>query len=61
MQKEIEIIQRHAKELKKLEKDSDNKGLTIVPLKLYTNEKGFAKVEIALCRGKKNYGMIGWV
>ena len=43
------------KELKKLEKDSDNKGLTIVPLKLYTNEKGFAKVEIALCRGKKNY------
>ena len=43
------------KELKKLDKDSDNKGLTIVPLKLYTNEKGFAKVEIALCRGKKNY------
>jgi SsrA-binding protein len=37
------------------DKDSDNKGLTIVPLKLYTNEKGFAKVEIALCRGKKNY------
>jgi SsrA-binding protein len=43
------------KELKKLDKDSDNKGLTIVPLRLYTNEKGFAKVEIALCRGKKNY------
>ena len=40
---------------KKLDKDSDNKGLTIVPLRLYTNEKGFAKVEIALCRGKKNY------
>ncbi|MCU0350551.1 MAG: SsrA-binding protein SmpB [Flavobacterium sp.] len=43
------------KELKKLEKDSDNKGLTIVPLRLFTNEKGLAKIEIALCRGKKNY------
>jgi SsrA-binding protein len=43
------------KELKKLRKDSDNKGLTIVPLRLYTNEKGLAKIEIALCRGKKNY------
>jgi cell division protein FtsA len=31
------------KELKKLDKDSDNKGLTIVPLKLYTNEKGIKK------------------
>jgi SsrA-binding protein len=43
------------KELKKLFKDSDNKGLTIVPLRLFTNEKGLAKLEIALCRGKKNY------
>ena len=43
------------KELKKLFKDSDNKGLTIVPLRLFTNEKGMAKLDIALCRGKKNY------
>lgn len=43
------------KELKKLEKDSENKGLTIIPLRLFTNEKGLAKIEIALCRGKKNY------
>jgi SsrA-binding protein len=43
------------KELKKLFKDSDNKGLTIVPLRLFTNEKGLAKLDIALCRGKKNY------
>lgn len=43
------------KELKKLEKDIDNKGLTIIPLRLFTNEKGLAKIEIALCRGKKNY------
>ncbi len=43
------------KELKSLEKDLQNKGLTVVPLRLYINEKGFAKMEIALCRGKKNY------
>lgn len=43
------------KELKKLEKEVQNKGLTIVPLKLFTNEKGLAKLEIALCRGKKNF------
>jgi SsrA-binding protein len=43
------------KELKKLNKDSENKGLTIVPLRLFINDKGLAKLEIALCRGKKNY------
>ena len=43
------------RELKKLNKDSDNKGLTIVPLRLFTNEKGLAKLDVALCRGKKNY------
>ncbi|WP_297869493.1 SsrA-binding protein SmpB [uncultured Flavobacterium sp.] len=43
------------RELKKLNKDSDNKGLTIVPLRLFTNEKGLAKLDIALCRGKKNF------
>lgn len=43
------------KELKSLEKDIQNKGLTIIPLRLYINEKGYAKMEIALCRGKKNY------
>ena len=29
--------------------------MTIVPLKLYINEKGFAKIQIALARGKKLY------
>lgn len=43
------------KELKKLEKESQNKGLTIIPLRLFTNEKGYAKIEIALAKGKKNY------
>lgn len=43
------------KELKNLEKSVQNKGLTIIPLRLFTNEKGIAKLEIGLCRGKKNY------
>jgi SsrA-binding protein len=31
------------------------KGLTLVPLKLYFNDRGFVKLELALCRGKKLY------
>ncbi|MGB0186208.1 MAG: SsrA-binding protein SmpB [Flavobacteriaceae bacterium] len=41
------------KELKKLEKEVKNTGLTIIPLKLFINEKGFAKLQIALAKGKK--------
>lgn len=43
------------RELKKLEKEVKNTGLTIVPLRLFINEKGFAKLEIALAKGKKLY------
>ncbi|MGR7814605.1 SsrA-binding protein SmpB [Lacinutrix undariae] len=43
------------RELKKLEKDVTTKGLTIVPLLLFTNEKGLAKLHIALAKGKKLY------
>jgi SsrA-binding protein len=43
------------KELKSLERSVETKGLTIVPLRLFTNEKGLAKLEIGLCRGKKTY------
>lgn len=43
------------KELKNLLKNVQNKGLTIVPLRLFINERGLAKLDIALCRGKKNY------
>ncbi len=41
------------RELKKLQKDVQAKGLTIVPLLLFVNERGFAKLEIALAKGKK--------
>tara|TARA_B100000768_G_scaffold32077_1_gene30655 strand:- start:660 stop:1112 length:453 start_codon:yes stop_codon:yes gene_type:complete len=43
------------KELRKLNKDVKNSGLTIVPLKVFINEKGFAKVLISLAKGKKTY------
>jgi SsrA-binding protein len=43
------------RELKSLHKNVQTKGLTIIPLKLHTNEKGLAKLDIGLCRGKKTY------
>ena len=43
------------REFKTLTRNVESKGLTIVPLRLFTNEKGLAKLEIALCRGKKTY------
>lgn len=43
------------KELKKLNRKIREKGFTIIPLKLYLNERGWAKLEIALARGKKIY------
>ena len=43
------------RELKKLEKEVKNTGLTIVPLRMFINEKGFAKLDIALAKGKKLY------
>ncbi|MFG6687727.1 SsrA-binding protein SmpB [Mariniflexile sp. HNIBRBA6329] len=41
------------KELKKLHKEVQSSGLTIIPLRLFINEKGFAKMDIALAKGKK--------
>jgi SsrA-binding protein len=43
------------KELTKLEKKVKEAGLTIVCVKLFVNERGLAKLEIALARGKKTY------
>ena len=41
------------KELKKLQKDVQAKGLAIIPLRLFINENGLAKLDIALGKGKK--------
>jgi SsrA-binding protein len=43
------------KELKKLEAKSREKGYSIIPLKIFINEKGLAKIDIGLGKGKKNF------
>jgi SsrA-binding protein len=43
------------KELQKLRVKTKEKGFTIIPTRLYISERGFAKLEIALARGKKLY------
>ena len=43
------------RELQKLERKIKESGFTIVPLRLFLNEKGLAKLEIGLARGKKVY------
>lgn len=42
-------------EITELRKEVERNGLTIVPLNIYLNDKGFVKLEIALVKGKKNY------
>lgn len=43
------------RELKKLTRLTQETGFTIVPTKLFINDKGLAKLEIAVARGKKTY------
>ena len=43
------------RELERLEKKIKAKGLTIVPIRLFLNERAFAKIEIALAQGKKTH------
>lgn len=42
-------------ELRKLEAKTEEKGLTLVPIRLFINDRGLAKLEIALARGKKMF------
>ena len=43
------------RELRKLQKDVQTKGYTIVPVNLYTNDKGLVKLTIAMAKGKHTY------
>jgi SsrA-binding protein len=42
-------------ELRKLESKSKGKGFTIIPTLLFVDERGYAKLEISLCKGKHSY------
>ncbi|WP_439882449.1 SsrA-binding protein SmpB [Pontibacter sp. MBLB2868] len=43
------------KELRRLEAGTQEQGVTIIPTRIFVNDRGYAKVEIALARGKKLY------
>lgn len=43
------------KEIRNIQQDSQSPGFTIVPLRLFIDENGRAKLDIALCRGKHEY------
>ena len=45
------LLNKH--ELKKLERKKKDVGITIIPVRLFINDKGLAKMEIALAKGKK--------
>ena len=53
--KDNQDIEYFSEELRKIKEQVSEKGLTIIPTKLFINEKGWAKIDIAIARGKKLY------
>lgn len=49
------VLLLQKKELRKLKLKGEEKGFAIVPLRIFINERGFAKVEIGLAQGKKEF------
>ncbi|MFA5271562.1 MAG: SsrA-binding protein SmpB [Candidatus Omnitrophota bacterium] len=49
----------HKKEIKRLIGLTAQKGYTLIPLKIYLNERGFVKLEIALAKGRLNFDKRG--
>ncbi len=49
------VLLLQKKELKKLLSKTEEKGFTIVPLTIFINNRGFAKIEIGLAQGKKTF------
>jgi SsrA-binding protein len=45
----------HKNQIQRIIGKLTQKGLTLIPLKVYFNDRGFVKVELALCKGKKLY------
>jgi SsrA-binding protein len=43
------------KELSRIDAKVREKGLSVIPLRLFVNDRGFAKVEVGLGRGKKKF------
>jgi len=45
----------HRNQIRKITGQLNQRGFTLVPLRIYFNERGFAKIELALCKGKRLY------
>jgi len=45
----------HKKQIERINGKLTQKGLTLIPLKIYFNARGFVKIELGLCKGKKLY------
>ncbi len=45
----------HKREIEKLRRLVQERGLTVIPLSIFLNKRGIAKVRIAVAKGKKNY------
>jgi SsrA-binding protein len=43
------------REIERLDRQVRQKGYTLIPLRVYFNERGYAKMELGLCRGKRQY------
>jgi len=45
----------HRNQIRKITGELTQRGFTLIPLKVYFNDRGFAKIELALCKGKRLY------
>ncbi|MFC1657840.1 SsrA-binding protein SmpB [Candidatus Omnitrophota bacterium] len=53
--KRLRLLLLHKNQIAKISQEVFQRGLTLIPLRLYFNKRGFVKIELALCRGKKLY------
>ena len=45
----------HAQEIKRIDRRVREKGYTLIPLRMYFSDRGYAKLEVGVCRGKHQY------
>ena len=53
--KRVRKLLVHKKEISRLQGKIEREGMTLIPLKIYFNKRGLAKIEIAIAKGKKLY------
>lgn len=53
--KRVRRLLLHKNQIRKITDSVTQRGFTLIPLRLYFSQRGFAKIEIALCKGRKLY------